>query len=120
MGNYQISFQDIPTDSTDPSPYNKFQIRLLKRAIDVYVGVGLLQVWNVTNSLNAIIAAPPMPRSSYAGWSFRQILQGSKFQPDPARKQFSLYGLAKFIKHTLPLDTAQATLFTSFQELMNH
>jgi hypothetical protein len=120
MANYQISFQDIPVTSTDASPYNKFQIRLYKRAIDVYIGVGLLQVWNVTNILNALTGDPPMPRSPYTGWSFRQILQVSNFQPDPKTNNFSLFGLAKFIKHTLPLDTDQGALFTSFQELLNH
>jgi len=120
MGNYQISFQDIPITSTDPSPFNKFQIRLLKRAIDVYQGVGLLHVWNVINSLNALVGASPMSRPSYAGWSFRKILEVSKFAANPTTKKFSLYGLAKFIRYTLPLDTKQDVLFTSFQELLSH
>jgi hypothetical protein len=120
IGNYQIFFGDTPDNSTDPAPFNKFQIRLLKRAHDVYIGVGLLQVWNVINTLNALVGAPPAPRHPFAGWSFRQLLQLSGLQPDPATNKFSLYSLAGFINRTPPLDTDQAAPNTSFQELLNH
>ena len=119
MGNYQISFQDIPNNSIDPAPFNKFQIRLLKRAIDVYIGVGLPRVWNVINSLNALVGAAPVPRHPFADWSFREILQVSAFQADPTTGKFSLYSLAKFINNTLPIDTGRAAPTTSFQQLLS-
>jgi hypothetical protein len=120
IGNYQIFFDDIPANSTDPAPFNKFMIRQLKRVIDVYIGVGLQQVWNVINNLNALVGAPPVPRHPFNGWSFRGILLASDFRPDPTTNKFSLYSLAGFIKHTPPLDTDQAAPTTSFQELLNH
>ena len=92
---------------------------MLKRAIDVYIGVGLPQVWNVINGLNALVGAPPVPRHRFAGWSFREILQVSDFQPDPTTSAFSLFALAGFIKHTHPLDTDQTAPITSFQELLS-
>jgi hypothetical protein len=120
MGDYQISFQDIPSNSPDPAPFNKFQIRLLKRAIDVYIGVGLLQLWNAINNLNALVGAPPAPRHPLNGWSFHKILQMSEIRPDPVTQRLSLYGLAGFLKHTQPLDTDQTAPMTSFQELLSH
>ena len=120
MGDYAISFQDIPTNSTDPAPYNKFQIRLLKRAIDVYLGVGLLQVWNVINGLNASVARRQSRDTVSPDWSFREILRVSLVPADPTTNQYSLYGLAGFIKHTHPLDTDQGAPTTSFRELLSH
>jgi hypothetical protein len=61
-----------------------------------------------------------VPRHPFNGWSFREILQVSAFQPDPTTDKFSLYSLAGFIKHTHPLDTDQAAPTTSFQELLSH
>jgi hypothetical protein len=120
IGNYEISFQDIANNSTDDAPYHKFQIRLLKRAIDVYIGVGLLQVCNVINGLNVLAGAPPMRRQYFSGWSFREILRVALVHADPATNKYSLYSLAGFIKHTHPLDTDQAAPTTSFQELLSH
>jgi hypothetical protein len=108
MGNYQISFQDIPMNSTDPSPYNKFQIRLLKRAIDVYVGVGLLKVWKVINSLNALVGAPPMPMARYARWSFREIAAILMAPAPPPTVPISLLNLARILINTPPSDTPAA------------
>lgn len=122
MANYQLSFgTDIDPNSTDPSPFNKFQLRLLKRAKDVYTSVGLLHVWNTINSLRKIVGDAPSPRPNFADWSFKNdIIKVSKF-PVPANRKVSLLAIAKFIKHTPPLDTDQRPSFTtSFRELLNH
>ena len=120
MGNYQIVFHDVGAAWTDASMFNKFQIRLLKRAIDVYVGVGLPQVRNVINSLTALTGGSPVPPHVFSRWSFREILKVSAFQPDPTTDKFSFHDLSGFIYNTQPLDCAQPTLFWSFRELLSH
>ena len=120
MGNYQITFHDIGSAWTDPSMFNKFQIRLLKRAIDVYIGVGLPQICNVINSLNTLVGTPPLLPHPFSRWSFREIFKVSSFQPNPATNKLSLYSLSRFIYNTQPLDTDQTTPFWSFRELLNH
>src|SRR5262249_37071642 len=60
---YKITFQDINAmAASDTGPFNKFQIRLAKKAKDVYVNVGLLDVWNTINRLKAIVGDAPLPR----------------------------------------------------------
>jgi hypothetical protein len=122
MANYQLSFgTDFEQDSSDPTPYNKFQLRLLKRAKDVYTSVGLLKVWKTINNLKTIVGDSPLPRPNFADWSFnRDIIKVSNF-PVPSNRHVSLLAIAKFIKHTPPLDTDQRPSFTtSFRELLNH
>ena len=121
MGEYQISFQNGPADPADRAPFDKLRIRLLRRSTDVDNGVGLLLLWRVINSLNTLIGAQPLPRHPYAGWSVGEILTVSNFPPDPTTRKYSSLALARFIKHTLPLDTDQGPTFvTSFRELLNH
>jgi hypothetical protein len=52
--NYQISLVGL-NSYADPATYYKFQIRLLKRMKDVYVGVGLRNTWQVVDNLNALV-----------------------------------------------------------------
>jgi hypothetical protein len=120
MANYQIVFHEIGSAWTDNSMFNKFQIRLLKRAIDVYIGVGLPQIWNVINSLNALVGAPPAPPHPLSRWSFREIFYVSALPADPTTNKLSFYSLSHFIYNTQPLDTDQTTTFWSFRELLSH
>jgi len=118
MSNYVIPFQaDVPPNT--PDIFNKFQIRLFRRLIDVYKGVGLQQVWNAINGLNALVGAPPAPPHPYACWSFRNIFLLSGLQPDPTTNAFSFFALRGFIYNTFPLDVAEIVGAWSFQQLLS-
>ena len=121
IGTYQIAFTDANPASSDFSVYNKFQIRLLRKLNDVYIGAGLLQVWTVTNKIKSLVGDPLIPPAAYGLWSFRQLLSIANIPADPTTNTFSLLSLAKFIKYTVPFDTAQDPQpSTSFRELLNH
>jgi len=127
MATYTISLQGLPgspppglnsvsTSSTDPTPYHKFQIRLLKRAKDVYQGVGLLNVWGTINQLSGLVGDAPLPRPTFADWSFRRDIVGPANVSTPTGT--SLLAIASFIKNTPPADTPSKTLWTSFRDLL--
>jgi hypothetical protein len=85
--------------STDPSAYHKFQIRLLKKTKDLYVAIGLLDVWKAINSVRSILGEAPLSRPNYADWSFRAISN--------IVGQASLRAIQRFIVSTPPIDTPQ-------------
>src|SRR5262249_2060804 len=77
MAPYSITMDQIfelsPSDSSIP---NKFQIRLWKQVMDVYLGLGLLDVWKSINDLRALVGNDPLPNPTFNGvpiaaWSFR-------------------------------------------------
>jgi hypothetical protein len=102
IGVYEINLDDIKP-STSLSPFNKFQIRLLKRVKDTYVLAGLLDFWNTINSLKAIVGDPPLPRPNFADWSFRTL--GGIAQVAAADGSISVRALADFLNNTPPQDT---------------
>jgi hypothetical protein len=115
MADYNLIFSDdFPANSTDPAPFNKFSIRVLRRAKNVYTAVGLGKVWTIVNDINRLIGDPLMPRPNFGDWSFRAIT-GSVAAPDGS---VSLKAFASFLKNTPPLDTAPS-LSTSFQNLLS-
>jgi len=77
--------------------FNKLQIRLMMRAKEVYVGVGLQRVWQVINQLKGLIGDPPLPRPCFADWSLRKVFALAGVN--------SLRALATFMVQTPPPDT---------------
>ena len=115
--NYQINLVGIGSYA-DPSTFYKFQIRLLKRTKDVYIGVGLGNVRQVVNNLNALVGDPPLSGQNFGDWSFRELLGLSNLAPTSSG--YSLRALSEFIIGTQPLDTpytSGAATF-SFQTLL--
>jgi hypothetical protein len=100
--NYQINLVGLGS-ATDPATFYKFQIRLLKRTKDVYLGVGLRSVWQVIDNLNALVGDPPLSGPNFGDWSFREILGLSNLAPTSGG--YSLTALGGFIIGTQPLDT---------------
>jgi hypothetical protein len=100
--NYQINLVGL-SSYADPATYYKFQIRLLKRTKDVYVGVGLRNTWQVIDNLNALVGDPPLTGLNFGDWSFREILGLSNLAPTSSG--YSLRALGAFIIETQPLDT---------------
>jgi hypothetical protein len=114
--NYQINL--VGQRYADPATFGKFQIRLLKRTKDVYVGVGLRNVWQVIDNLNALVGDPPLSGRNFGDWSFREILGLSNLAPTSGG--YSLRALGGFLIGTQPLDTPYASGATtfSFRELL--
>jgi hypothetical protein len=118
IANYALIFSGaFPATSTDPAPFNKFQIRLLKRVKDVYVGVSLLTVWNTVNNLKKLVGDPPLPAPGFADWSFRRDMVGftGVQRPDGS---ISRRDVAAFISDTPPADVPPS-LFISFSNLLS-
>jgi hypothetical protein len=103
--NYLINLVGIGSYA-DPATFYKFQIRLLKRMKDVYIGVGLRSVRQVINNLNALVGDPPLSGPNFADWSFRELLGLSNLAPTSSG--YSLRALGGFIIETEPLDTPYA------------
>jgi hypothetical protein len=101
-GNYQLSHQEI-VSIVGSSAFYKFQLRSLKRAKDVYIGVGLLAVWRVIRYLQVLVGDPPLARPNFGDWSFREIISiaQTKSRQDGS---FSMLTVAQFIETTAPLD----------------
>jgi hypothetical protein len=117
MADYKITFQEIE-GMNETDAYNKFQIRLLKKVKDVYIGVGLLDVWNMINDLRGMVGDSPLPRPNFADWSFRkEIISTAQIRP---RQDgfFHVSDIAKFIKRTTPNDTPQQLLTTPLRGLL--
>jgi len=115
MGTYVLDFgtgdgQLDPT-SSDLSAYNKFQLRLVKKSHDVYIGVGLPGLWNTINTVGAIVGQPPLPRPNPADWSFRTI-------SDIVGGLTSLRAIGQFIVSTPPDDTPSTPSVVSFRTLL--
>ena len=106
MGLYKITIDEINTMVGDAA-FNKFQLRLLKKAKEVYVNVGLQDVWNVINDLKGIVGDAPLPRPNFADWSVKNILDTARI-PRRADGLFHLLDLVKFIQGTVPHDIATA------------
>jgi hypothetical protein len=101
----------LDPDSTDLAAYTKFQIRLMETRREVYIGVGLLGVWNTINTLGAIIGQAPLARPNQADWSFRQISSVVGLN--------SLRGIREFITSTPPADTPPpAGFLLPFREVL--
>lgn len=110
----------ISGDGYSADIFGKLQIRLMKRAKDVYVGVGLPRVWQVINQLKGIVGDPPLPGPSFADWSLRQVFNVSGLPPGAGG--FSLRALAALIIQTQPPDTlysfGPANVTVSMRELL--
>jgi hypothetical protein len=109
--NYQINLVGL-NSYADPATFYKFQIRLLKRTKDVYIGVGLRNAWQVIDNLNALVGDPPLSGSNFGDWSFREILGLSNLAPTSAG--YSLRALGEFIIGAQPLDTPYTPDATTF------
>jgi hypothetical protein len=114
---YQIDFNE--SGGTDPATYYKFQIRLLKRTKDVYIGVGLLDVWQMIDNLNKIVGDPPLQGPSFGDWSLREIFALSNLGQtvvagSGVKHGYSLRDLGAFIIGTQPQDTPYWPGATSF------
>jgi hypothetical protein len=109
IGLYKMTIDEINAMDGDAA-FNKFRLRLLKRAKDVYIGVGLRSVWNIINDLKGIVGDAPLPRPNFADWSVRNILSTARI---PAREDgsFHLLDLVHFIQRTVPQDTTTPTSF---------
>lgn len=108
----------LSSESTDPAPYGKFQIRLARRFKLVYGQAGLLTVWNTIDHLNSICGTPQLSGASPGVWSFqRDILPATNVPPQNGN--VSLLAVAKFIRYTVPVDTPSDTLYTSYQTLLS-
>jgi hypothetical protein len=115
MGSYQIITEQVEAMDGDAA-FNKFQLRLLKRTKDVYIGVGLLDVWKTINNLKRIVGDAPLPMPNFADWSVRKILSTARIRPR-GDGLFHLSDLVKFIRQTVPHDTDPAE--TSFSRLLS-
>jgi hypothetical protein len=93
----------------------KFQIRLLRRFKDVYVGCGLLHVWNFINNLKKLVGDTPLPGPSLADWSFRRDL--GKIAPRRGDGSFSLRDFQNFILSTPPAEPQR--LFYTIRGLLS-
>ncbi len=87
----------------DPTLFNKLQIRLAKRMKDVYVGVGLVNVWQTINILNSLIGDPLVPRPGLIDWSFRWLFETAEIKLSGS--VYSSRALALFMITTQPFDT---------------
>jgi len=107
-----------PPLSSDPAPFNKFSIRLLRRQKDVYSGTGLANLWAYINNLNKLIGQTPLPGPSFADWSFqRDVLPWASVQPNP-NGGTSLRSVMEFIWNTPPLDFPESGQ-NSFRTLLS-
>jgi len=107
---YQINLNSAA--GTDPATYFKFQIRLLKRTKDVYVGVGLRNVWVIVNNLNKIVGDPPLSGTNFGDWSLREIFGLTNLASTAGG--YSSRALGAFIIGTQPFDTPYSSGATSF------
>lgn len=108
---YQINFSNSAA-IFDPAIFNKLQIRLMKRAKDVYVAVGLRSFWTVINKLKSLVGDPLLPGPNFADWSLRQVLPLAQL-PGTAAGQ-SVRALGNFLIDTQPLDTPYSPGASSF------
>lgn len=123
--NYIVSLSGISFPSPlgpipgndDPGPFNKLQLRVLKKAKDVYIGTGLLGTWNVINQVRQLVGEEPLPRPNYADWSFRRDILPTT-QVAASNGTWRLKSVAQFIETTVPLDTPN-TANRSFRALLN-
>ena len=123
--NYIVSLSGISFPSPlgpipgndDPGPFNKLQLRVLKKAKDVYIGTGLLDTWNVINQVRQLVGEEPLPRPNYADWSFRRDILPTT-QVAASNGTWRLKSVAQFIETTVPLDTPN-TANRSFRALLN-
>jgi hypothetical protein len=99
--------------SNDPTPHKKFQLRVLKKSKDVYVGAGLVQVRTTVDKLRSIMGVAPSSGPTFADWSFRQIGAVLGFT--------SLKEMKALIESTPPIDTpAQGgAVGVGFRALLN-
>jgi hypothetical protein len=120
MGLYTLlaSFTDpvSPYFPSGPFYYGKFQIRLLRRAKDVYRGTGLLSLFGVINSLKKIVGDPPLPGPRFSDWSFRwDIIPNTNIIPT---EPVHLRDVVKYIEQTPPADVPRS-LVISFRNLLS-
>ena len=115
IGNYTIDFGTYPA-SSDPTLFQKFQVRLLKKAKDVYAGIGLTQVWKVIKQLKILVGDPVSPTPCFGDWSFRELFQVSGIS---SRSDGLLHAtdVAMLLINTPPDDTA--TNAPSFRNLLS-
>ena len=114
---YQLQ-PPLGSDSTDPAPYAKFQIRLTRRFKLVYLQSGLLTVWNAINHLNSICGTAQLSGPSPGMWSFKRDILPAANVP-PQNGNVSMLAIARFIRYTVPVDTPSDQLFTSMQTLLS-
>lgn len=127
---------DLPLPGTGgPYPVSavyKARIRYLRKAKEVYLGVGLGAVWNTINSLNRVVGDPPLPRPNFGApfsyqitvpdWSFREIndhilIPEAPSPPMPPGAPLSLRAVAHILSDSAPLDTLPAPPY-AFRNLL--
>jgi hypothetical protein len=106
------------------SPYSpnfsyqgKFEIRLLRRYKDVYVGAGLLSLWEAINNLLQLSGKAPVASPSLADWSFRRDIV-SKTGGQQLDGSISLQAVMAFFLNTPPGDVPQS-LWPSFRNVLS-
>jgi hypothetical protein len=112
------------------SPYSsnanyggKFQIRLLRRYKDVYVGTGLLKLWETINNFLQLSgqAAKVQTPPTLADWSFQRDIVGnanvSRLEGSKVIST-SLRDVMNFFLNTPPGDVPQS-LFLSFRNVLS-
>jgi hypothetical protein len=108
VGIYQLDTPPFDDESTDPRPYNKFQIRLLRRWKRVYIAAGLPTVWTIINSLKQLVGDPLLPRPNLSDWSIREIAAIITALPPGVPTPglpISVVAVARILQNTLPSDT---------------
>jgi hypothetical protein len=122
MGDGYVINISSAADNQGVGIFNKFQLRVMKRAKDVYIAVNLPRVREVVNHLNSLVGdAPPLPDPSFADWSFRRdILPLAQLAPLAGGQ--SLRSLAGFIIGTQPFDTPYKSVAedVSFRQLLTN
>jgi hypothetical protein len=97
-------YEGPPPDPVPPSfydPYRKFQIRLIKRRLDVYRGVGLPAVREAITKVSRLISDPPPLAPNPGDWSLREV---SDYVGLDDAGQRSLAHVRRFIEQTPVFD----------------
>jgi hypothetical protein len=97
--------------------FNKLQVRVLREAMNVYAGVGLPNIWAAINNLYRFAGQPPLRPDRYSRWSFREVFGTGGVGPR-VDGLLHLSDMAKFLRHTPPIDTPQTGSF-SWRNLLN-
>jgi hypothetical protein len=110
IGVYKLAPSDASVVPLDLPPINKFQIRMLRKAKQVYLSIGLRSVWDTINNLNQLVGDPPLSVPNYSDWSIREIApilldEAPSPHPRPPGAPISLRELAHILGDNPPSDS---------------
>jgi hypothetical protein len=116
MGDYKLTFQQIDAmHPSDTAVFNKFKFRLEKREKDVYILVGLQEIFRTIDAFRTMLGDAPVPRPTFGDWSIRTMMTTAQIQP--RADGLHVRDLIKFIRETPPDDTTRS-LVSSFRSLL--